>query len=149
MDTKLINYDGLDDIYNYETKWSYPYKIEGVIPLTDNIKDILSFSIEKECISYKILDTFERINLNNEEFFANLLVVNNKFHLNFQYGNNENISRLNMITKTIYDASFKSLDNLDSSDLSIMLLTKDLFCTKINENKIYYCINLLILVNES
>lgn len=149
MDWKLINYIGVDEIDNpYNFEQIIPYKLEGTIKKDLSISNVLSFGLAKECVDYKVIDIFEDTNYDDENFYGNLLVINNRYDLNFEYSSDEAISTLNILNYNLYNASCISLKDYNYSDLEITLITKDLFCTLNSDNEIFYCANILIGINE-
>lgn len=149
MDWKLINYVGIDDVNTiYKFQKVIPYKLEGTIKRDLPISNLLSFGFSKECVDYKVMDFFEDTNYDDENFYGNLLVINNKYDLNFEYSSNNAGSTLNMFHYKLFNANYISLKDYNYSDLEITLLTKDLFCTLNSDKEIFYCANIIIGINE-
>lgn len=149
MDNSLITYLGIEDfedLNNFEDFKSY--KIEGSIIIDDEINDLLSFALSKECIDYNYIESFEECNFENLNIYGNLLVLNNEFKISFEYSSYNDTSRLNMISKTIYNSTYLSLENYSGENLDVNLTTLDLFCSTINSHEIFYCINMVVCINE-
>jgi hypothetical protein len=145
----LINYTGLDSIHNIDNfDYIKPYKLEGSFSLENNIYDLFSFSLSKEFVDYKNIKTFNDINLDDEGVFGNIVIIQTTFNLSFEYSNTKNNSILNIFNKNINDCTFVSLEDYENENLDINLFTTDLHCCKLNENEIFYSINMLICINK-
>lgn len=148
MDYKLVSYMGIDALDDYNYRWVRPYKLEGSFVVSDNIKDLLSFMVNKSCINYKVINTFDCSNYNNDDFFGNIIILNNKFDFNFEYCSTENSSLINALNQSVYNTTFVSLENFNFQNLDINICITDLFCSNIDKNEIFYSLNMLIYINE-
>lgn len=149
MNFSLINYIGLDSIHNIDNfDYIKPYKLEGSFSLENSINDLLSFSLNKECVDYKSLKVFDETNLEDQSICGNIIIIHSKFDLSFEYSNTMNDSILNIFNKNINDCTYVSLENYENENLDINLFTTDLHCCKLSENKIFYCMNMIICINK-
>lgn len=147
MFEELINYIGVDNFSINSFKWIYPFKFEGTLFIKDNIQDLLSFSISKNFINYKVINTFEDINFEGYEVKSNLVSINNKFDLFFEYGSSDQVSKMCIFNDTIYKSFLISLDYYENNSLDINILITHLFCKKLSNNNIFYCVNLIVGIN--
>lgn len=147
MNHKLINYIGID-YKNQISKWQKSFKLESFLSFSENINDLLSFSVFKNEISYKTLDFFESSNFSEEGFFGNLIIIKNSFELIFEFSTKENISKIASKSFFIKNANHISLDNFFNSNLDIKVFVSDLFCFLEETNKVSFCINLTYCIDE-
>lgn len=142
MDDSLISYIGIDNVLISDFTNTFDYKFEGTHFIDDNIENLLSFSVYKECFDYNMINDFEE-----KDFYGNIVILKNKFDLCFEYGSENDKFSLKMESCSIYNAHHILLPNYDSFNIDINLLVKNIYCTLISPNEIFYSINLLISVN--
>lgn len=148
MDYNLINYLGVDLNYNDNFDYVKNHLIEGIFKINDSIKEILTFSVSKEHLNYKVLESFYETNLEGVCIFGNIIIINNKFDLSFEYGTNDEFSKIGIFNKVINSSTFFSLKDVEYSNLEITLLVNDLYSKLISDTEIFYSIDLSICVSE-
>lgn len=136
MDNNLISYVGIDTVQTEDFIYTFDYKLEGTYLVQDSVDAVLAFSVNKSCIEYKTLNSFEED--------TNIIVLKNKFDLSFEYGSKSDKFSLKMDSTTIFRANYVLIKDLDLLDINVTLQTKNLACILINENEIFYSMNLLI-----
>lgn len=147
MINSLMTYTGIDDIENLDNYTFFKkYKVDGYIELDEELDELLSFSVLKECINYKYIKVFDESNFEDIDIFGNLMIVHNKFNLNFEYSS-KNSSRLNIFSTEIFKSIYISLEDYYNDDLDIQLNILDLHAGLINNKKIYYAINVVSCIN--
>lgn len=148
MYNNLLTYIGIDEI---EEVSRFTYKsnhiIDGYICIDEEVEDLLTFSIDKECISYKYIESFKEYSFDNTKIYGNIIIINNRFDLNVEYSNSKVSSRLNIFNKTIFKSIYLSLENINDENIDINLFIADINCSLLNK-KLYYCINIIVCINE-
>lgn len=145
MKNSLIELNGISNTKEYSFKWKLEGSLEGSLEFTD--KELMGATISKEVLNYKTIKFSEDINNDGDEFFDDIIIINTKFHLSIEYCQNSNFGKLNLLNHTFYKTFFKSIDNYDYSNLDTEILVED-FYLKESENKLYYYIEVIIIINE-
>ncbi len=147
MINSLMTYTGIDDIDNLDNYAFFKkYKVDGYIELDEEIDELLSFSVLKECINHKHIKGFDESNFEDINIFKDLIIMHNKFNLNFEYSS-KNSSRLNIFSTEIFKSIYISLEDYYNDDLDIQLNILDLHAGLINNKKIYYAVNVASCIN--
>ncbi|MGL6105702.1 hypothetical protein [Romboutsia sp.] len=143
----LIEFSGIDSLGDYEFKHSISEKIEGHAKIEGYAKSLSGASIHKEIINHKVIDAFEEVNYEGEEFHFNIIIFQCKFSIYFEYGDSENFGTLNVLNHVVYKTFYTSLKDYDDSYLDLSILATNLFATIVNSNEIFYCANIAICIN--
>lgn len=149
MNFNIINYMGIDYENNKKYAYKFPYKIDGVLNMDKDLYELLSFSISKENLGYKVIDFFNDSNFDNELYFGNLIIITNHFQLNFEYALSDNPTKINYSNHNIYHAIHISIPNYNNEDLNIKPYICDLFCSLLEDNNIYYSIGVMLCINKN
>lgn len=143
----ITTYTGIDDFINLdEFNYTKSLKIEGTLDIDDELNDLLSFSVSKEFIEYKCINTFCETNYENLNIDGNIILINNKVNLNFEYSI-KNSARINIFNESLFKTTYIPIENYFNEDLDIQLFTVDLFSNILHNKKVYYAINLMVCIN--
>ena len=143
----LIEFNGIDSLRDYDFKHSISEKIEGQIKIEGDVKSLSGVSIHKEIMNHKVIDAFEEINYDGEEFHSNIIIFQCKFSIYFEYGDSENFGTLKVLNHIVYKTFYTSLKDYDGSYLDLNILATNLFATIVKTNEIFYCANISICIN--
>lgn len=145
MKNNLLELNGIDNLDDYNFKWTLEDKVEGIIDFKD--KKLLGANVSKEIISHKTINSFEDINNDGIEFFENILILNTKFNISIEYCEESSFGKLNLLSTSFYKTFFTSLSDYDFSNLDNEILVVDFDLVE-NENILHYYLDIIIGIKE-